>query len=86
MDYHINAWHLILNELGADLSVERVKAECYGKNHALPERIFPGRFSEEEKNRMSIEKETEYQQLLKPHLKLLPGLHDFLQKNKREKY
>ena len=82
MDYHINAWHRILNELGANLSLERVKAECYGKNNELLERIFPGRFSEEEKNRMSIEKETEYQQLFKPHLKLLPGLHDFLQKAK----
>lgn len=82
MDYHINAWHRILNELGANLNLERVKAECYGKNNELLERIFPGRFSEEEKNRMSIEKETEYQQLFKPHLKLLPGLHDFLQKAK----
>ena len=82
MDYHINAWHRILNELGANMSLERVKAECYGKNNELLERIFPGRFSEEEKNRMSIEKETEYQQLFKPHLKLLPGLHDFLQKAK----
>lgn len=49
MQYHIDAWYNILNDLGANLSIERVKEECYGKNRELLERIFPGRFSEEEK-------------------------------------
>ena len=79
MSYHIRAWHRILNELGADISIEKVKEECYGKNHELLERIFPGRFSEEEKNAMSLEKEKQYQQEFKPHLALLPGLPAFLE-------
>ena len=78
MPYHIRAWHRILNELGAGISLERVKAECYGKNHELLERIFPGRFSEEEKTQMSLEKEKEYQKVFKPELRLIKGLHDFL--------
>ncbi|TMI66035.1 MAG: HAD family phosphatase [Bacteroidetes bacterium] len=82
MEYHIKAWHRILNDLGADLSVERVKEECYGKNHELIERIFPGRFSEEAKNKMSIDKETQYQHEFRPHLKLLNGLDDFLKQAK----
>jgi beta-phosphoglucomutase len=49
MGYHIKAWHTILNNLGADISLERTKQECYGKNHELLERIFPGRFSEARK-------------------------------------
>src|SRR5882672_11711973 len=49
MQYHIRAWHHILNELGADISMERMKQECYGKNQELLERIFPSRFTEEEK-------------------------------------
>jgi beta-phosphoglucomutase-like phosphatase (HAD superfamily) len=49
MEYHINAWYRVLNELGAGVSLERVKQECYGKNHELLERIFPGRFTEGEK-------------------------------------
>src|SRR5690242_9403140 len=57
MSYHIRAWHRILNELGANISIERVREECYGKNHELLERVFPGRFSEEEKNQLSFEKE-----------------------------
>jgi len=80
MQYHIKAWHRILNELGANISLERMRDECYGKNNELLDRMFPGRFTEEEKNRMSLEKEKQYQQEFKPHLQLLPGLHAFLEK------
>ena len=79
MQYHIHAWYNILNSLGANISMEKMKEECYGKNHELLERTFPGRFSEEEKNEMSYAKEREYQAEFKPHLKLLPGLDKFLQ-------
>lgn len=80
MDYHVRAWHRILNELGAGISYERTKEECYGKNHELLDRVFPGRFSMEEKVKMSIEKERQYQTEFKPHLRLLPGLDNFLNK------
>jgi len=78
MPYHIKAWHRILNELGANISMERMKEECYGKNHELLERIFPGRFSMEEKNKMSLEKEKQYQKDFRPHLQLIKGLDSFL--------
>ena len=78
MKYHVHAWHRILNDLGAPLSLERTKAECYGKNHELLERIFPQRFSIDEKNKMSYDKETAYQTEFKPHLQLIDGLNDFL--------
>ncbi len=81
MQYHIDAWYKILNDLGAGISESRVKEECYGKNHELLERIFPGRFTEEEKNVMSLEKEKKYQQRFKPHLHLLPGLQDYLEQS-----
>ena len=79
MDYHITAWHKVLNDLGANLGIERVKQECYGKNHELLERIFPGRFSFEEKDRMSYDKEKAYQVAFKPRLKLINGLSEFLE-------
>jgi beta-phosphoglucomutase len=41
MEYHIIAWHDILNELGAGISYERTKAACYGKNN---EGFFPDVF------------------------------------------
>lgn len=78
MPYHIRAWRRILNELGASVSLERMKEECYGTNSELLERIFPGRFTIDEKNRMSFEKEKAYQNQFKPHLRLIEGLDDFL--------
>ncbi|MET0463014.1 MAG: HAD family phosphatase [Chitinophagaceae bacterium] len=84
MRYHIEAWHRILNELGAGISIERMKEECYGKNDELLERIFPGRFSPEEKKKMSWEKEQQYQDSFRPHLKLLDGLAEVLAKAKKD--
>jgi beta-phosphoglucomutase len=78
MAFHIKAWHRIVNELGANLTLEQVKKECYGKNHDLLDRVFPGRFSIVEKDSMSIEKEKQYQQEFRPHLKLINGLDKFL--------
>lgn len=80
MHYHIDAWFHILNNLGADISRERTKQECYGKNNELLERIFPGVYSEEEKNRMSLEKEKAYQQAFRPKLKGIAGFEAFLTK------
>jgi beta-phosphoglucomutase family hydrolase len=83
MNYHITAWHRIVNELGAKLTLEQVKLECYGKNGEVLERIFPNRFSDEEKDRMSIEKEKQYQREFRPQLKLLNGLDHFLNEAKK---
>lgn len=83
MPYHINAWHRLLNNMGADISLEETKLQCYGKNHELLDRIFPGRFSEQEKQVISVEKEKAYQEGFRPHLKLLDGLGDFLEKAHR---
>lgn len=82
MPFHIKAWYRILNELGATISIERTKEECYGKNQELLERIFPGRFSEAEKNKISMEKEKQYQKEFGPHLQLINGLDDFLKTSK----
>ena len=78
MRYHITAWHRIMNELGANITLERMKQECYGKNREVIERILPGRFTEEEKTKMSFEKERQYQKDFRPYLKLIDGLDKFL--------
>jgi HAD superfamily hydrolase (TIGR01509 family) len=84
MEYHIIAWHDILNELGADISYEKSKEECYGKNHELLERIFPGRFTDEEKNDMSYAKEEKYQREFRPRLKLIEGLDELIREAKEQ--
>ena len=78
MNYHITAWHRIFNDLGAGISIERMKEECYGKNDEVIERVLPGKFSEQEKTRMSFEKEKQYQEEFRPYLKLIDGLSEFL--------
>src|ERR1043165_3480163 len=78
MEYHIIGWHRILTSLGTNVSLEKTKQECYGKNHEFLERMLPGVFTNEEKDRMSLQKEEVYQEQYKPHLKLIEGLQDFL--------
>ena len=80
MAYHVKAWHAIFNNLGINISIQRMKEECYGKNDEVIERIMPGKFSEEEKTEMSYAKERAYQKTFRPHLKLIDGLSEFLEK------
>jgi beta-phosphoglucomutase len=83
MPYHIKAWHEIFNRYGANFSMEESMRECYGKNDEILERIFPGKFSQEEKDHISITKETEYQKAYLPHLKLIDGLPSLLEEAKK---
>ena len=79
MQYHIEVWRNIVNDYGANLSLDQVKKQCYGKNGDLLERIFPYRFSDQEKDKIGFEKEKIYQKIYLPHLKLINGLASFLE-------
>jgi len=81
MTYHTKAWqNLFNNELGGNFTWEEVKPQMYGKNPEVLIRMFgPDRFTVDEMNRLSLEKEKTYQAEFLPHLKLLPGLNDFLE-------
>ncbi len=78
MPYHIEAWHKKIIELGGNLTLEEMKYQCYGKNDELLERVFPGKYSMEEKIRLGNEKEAIYRIEFKPSLKLIDGLYEFL--------
>src|SRR5664279_1601367 len=82
MEFHIRAWTEILNnDLKAGLKPEQVKSQMYGKNSELLVRVFgEGRFSEDEMQFWSLEKEKRYQKAYLPHLQLIKGLKDFLDK------
>jgi beta-phosphoglucomutase len=82
MDYHMRAWTEILNtELKAGMTPEQVKSQMYGKNEELLVRVFgEGKFSQYEMDHWSMEKEKKYQQAYRPHIRLIPGLEDLLQK------
>lgn len=83
MPFHIRAWHQILQQYDPHLTLERVKSECYGKNEELLEHIFPGHFSEPEKTKMIVAKEKSYQEVFKSELKLIKGLHEFLNSSQK---
>ncbi|MBC8083160.1 MAG: HAD family phosphatase [Hymenobacter sp.] len=82
MDYHTRAWqHLLNHELGGHFSWDEIKPQMYGKNQEVLERLFGvGRFTEEEMQDLSLKKEKQYQREFRPHLRLLPGLPEFLAK------
>lgn len=81
MAFHVRAWyHLVHDQLGKDITVEEVRSQMYGKNGEVMDRIFgKGYFSLEEADRLSLEKEKNYQRAFLPHLKLIDGLNTFLE-------
>jgi HAD superfamily hydrolase (TIGR01509 family) len=80
MNYHINAWHTLATSLGSNIGHEQMKAECYGKNDELLERLFPGWFAAHEKQLVADKKEAQYRTGFKPDLKLINGLETFIKK------
>ncbi|MEP6844762.1 MAG: HAD family phosphatase [Panacibacter sp.] len=84
MEYHAKAWSDILNnDLQDGLSYAEVKEQMYGKNDELLVRIFGEHyFLPEKMKELSIEKERQYQRAYKPDMKLIDGLHQFLEETK----
>ena len=72
MTYHTKAWqNLLNNELGGNFTLDEVKPQMYGKNPEVLVRILgSNRFTMDEMNRLSIEKEKKYQQEFLPYLEL----------------
>ncbi len=81
MHFHNQAWFDLLNgELKANLTWEQVKEQMYGKNSELLIRIFgQNHFTQEEMDRLSLEKENRYQAAYKTQLKVIAGLEQFLE-------
>jgi len=81
MAYHKKVWyHVLVNELGANMSFEQVAAEMYGKNSELLDRVFgKGHFTPEQVREIEMAKERKYQEIYRPDMKALPGLPEFLE-------
>ncbi|MBC7650398.1 MAG: HAD family phosphatase, partial [Deinococcales bacterium] len=79
MAYHATGWYNILtNNLGATLTIAEVQQQMYGKNSELLVRIFGSeRFTQEEMDFWSMEKEKRYQATYLPKLQLIDGLQAF---------
>lgn len=81
MEFHTRAWQKLLNtDLGGNFSWDEIKPQMYGKNPEVLVRMFgEGKYTAEEMEKYSLEKERRYQQEFLPHLQLLPGLNEFLE-------
>ena len=75
---HHRAWQIKLRELGLDMPLKEVHRTIHGKNEEIIERLFGGRFTPEQRRQIAGEKEERYRDVFLPELKLLDGLHDFL--------
>jgi len=84
MHYHEQAWHNVLvNQLKAPLTLDQVRHQIYGTSMEMFERVFgAGKFSKEEVEKISLEKERRYREEFLPHLKLIDGLPSFLDRVK----
>ena len=83
MQFHARAWYDILtNDLKSEITFEETILQMYGKNSELLERVFgKGYFTQQTMDELSMEKELRYQAAFKPHLKLIDGLGEFLEKS-----
>ncbi|HPI05656.1 MAG TPA: HAD family phosphatase [Saprospiraceae bacterium] len=76
---HHHGWQKTLKQYGLDFTLEQVMEHCHGKNIEIIERLFPGKYSREERERISFEKESGYRDIFLPELKLVNGLPELLE-------
>jgi HAD superfamily hydrolase (TIGR01509 family) len=76
---HHRGWQKTLKQYGLDFSLEEVMSQCHGKNVEIIERLFPGKYTVDERERISFEKESGYRGIFLPELKLVNGLPEILE-------
>jgi beta-phosphoglucomutase len=81
MAYHLDVWHdIIVGDHAFNMTRSELKQHMFGKSQELLVRIFgKPRFTDQELDKISFEKERRYQHLYRPHLDLIPGLFAFLE-------
>ena len=78
MMIHHQAWQRKLASLGLHMTIEEVMEEIHGINEEIVLRLFGDRFSQQERSRISWEKEHEYRKIFRNQLQLIEGLPGFL--------
>lgn len=84
--YHIEAWKFFYNKIGKPFSKEEYTKNINGRiNSDIFNYIFNTILSSEQIDLYTIEKETMYRELYKPHIKPINGLINFLDELEKEK-
>lgn len=76
---HHRGWQRTLKRYGLDFTLEQVVEHCHGKNTEIIERLFPGKYTFEEREAISFEKESGYREIFLQELKLVDGLPALLE-------
>jgi beta-phosphoglucomutase len=79
MMVHHRAWQQLLGELGYSWTLEQVKERVWGKNEEIFERLFPGKFSQEQVAELTERKERRYVEIYRPDIAMLAGLEKLLE-------
>ncbi len=79
MEYHIAAWMQFLQRRGVSLSRAAFLEVQHGTMREVIHRILGNGFSEAELDAMRKEKESQYRDLYRPHLRPVEGLPAFLE-------
>jgi beta-phosphoglucomutase len=78
MMVHHRAWQQQLAIEGFSYSLSDIIEQFHGKNLDIIERIFGEKYSPEERQRFSNDKEAKYREMYRPDLKLIDGLAELL--------
>ncbi len=78
MMVHHRAWQKFLADLGMKLTLDEVHQNIHGINSEILTRIFPNKFSEEELQDLSNQKEQAYRDIFADQLELIPGAAHFI--------
>lgn len=76
---HHRGWQRTLKKYGLDFTLEQVIEHCHGKNIEIIERLFPGKYTLEEREEISFEKESGYREIFLQELRLVDGLDALLE-------
>jgi beta-phosphoglucomutase len=81
--FHQRAWQEFLASLGIDMTLEELDRHNHGTIGEVLRRICGSHLSDAEVVELGDRKEWLYRQYYRPHLKLLPGLLEFLHQSKQ---
>ncbi len=78
MMVHHRAWQHQMTIEGYNYSLSEIIVHFHGKNLEILERLFGEKYTEEERLRISNDKEKLYREIYLPELKLIDGLQELL--------
>lgn len=78
----MQTWQGMLQKLGHDWTLVEVKERVWGKNQEIFRRLFGDKYTDEEINDLSLEKEKNYIELYKDKIKFIDGFQEFISKAK----